>query len=311
MDLLSISRAIWRHKLAMLPIVLITLAGLYYVMEIKPPVYQSTAEVLLTNPKIITSTNPAVNDNPYADNPFANLGSLQEVADVVINKVTSPSVSQGLIDAGASPNYEVALSADVGGPPIIIVTGVGSSSASATNCAALVASAVESQLYGLQSADGVNAKNMINAYEYVKPQTAKVTVSPKLRELIAVLAIGALLMLVVVSVADVVDRRRKDREQLASDQLAELDRQLDRRRGLRGQLSHSEPQPALSSARWLDDDEQEGPRRPRSDDGEPVIASADTTEFAAIEPESESAGRQRNGKASLREGEPARSRGAR
>jgi capsular polysaccharide biosynthesis protein len=252
MDLISIGKAIWRHKLVMLPVLLVTLAGVYYVLAIKPPVYQSTAEVLLVNPKIVNSSNPNVNDNPYAANPYANLGNLQEVADVVIDKVTSPAVSQGLISDGASPEYQVALSADVGSPPIIIITGVGSTQASAVNCAALVATAVQNELYTLQANSGVTNSNMINSIEYVKPETAKVTVSPKLRELIAVLAVGALLLLVVVSVADVLERRRRDRAELASDELAELDRHLDRRRSSASDLAPAESRPVRRAARLFD-----------------------------------------------------------
>jgi capsular polysaccharide biosynthesis protein len=268
MDLISICKAIWRHKLAMLPVVLVTMAGAYYVLAIKPPVYQSTAEVLLVNPKIVNSSNPNVNDNPYADNPYANLGNLQEVADVVIDKVTSPAVSQGLINAGANPEYQVALSADVGSPPIIIVTGVGSTQTSAIYCAGLVANAVQSELYTLQANSGVTSSNMINSIEYVKPETAKITVSPKLRELIAVLAVGALLLLVVVSVADVLERRRRDRSDVAADELAQLDRQLDRRRGMR-----AAPAPArYGMARLFDDGEPDATPRRRFADWEPVPA---------------------------------------
>jgi capsular polysaccharide biosynthesis protein len=284
MDLISICKAIWRHKLAMLPVLLVTLAGMYYVLAIKPPVYQSTAEVLLVNPKIPNSSNSNSNaDNPYAANPYANLGNLQEVADVVIDKVTSPAVSQGLINAGASPEYQVALSADVGSPPIVIITGVGSSPTSAINCATLVATAVQNELYTLQANSGVTTPNMINSIEYVKPETAKVTVSPKLRELIAVLAVGALLLLVVVSVADVLERRRRDRADVASDELAALDRY----RGMHVELAVDESRPVRRAARLFDSAVPDGIPRPRNADYGLPAADYETArhEPAVAEPE--------------------------
>ena len=50
MDLLSIPRAIWRQKLATIPVILLTVLGVFYVVAVKPPVYQATASFLLVNP---------------------------------------------------------------------------------------------------------------------------------------------------------------------------------------------------------------------------------------------------------------------
>ena len=47
MDLLSISRTVWRHKLATIPVLLIMLVGMAYVLGVKaPPLYGMTSEEL-------------------------------------------------------------------------------------------------------------------------------------------------------------------------------------------------------------------------------------------------------------------------
>lgn len=205
MDLLAITSAIWRHKLATLPVLLLTLIGVGYVYAIKPPVYQAQASVLLVNPPTAT-----------ADNPYLNYGSLPVVADVVISVVTSQSGQQTLVAAGADPRYQVALSPAFGSPPIINVTGVGSDPATAISSANLVSSAIAADLLQMQAAKGVAARNMIGSQQIVRPVQAAKSSSGKLRTLIAVLAAGALALLVAVSAAETVARRRRDKPPLAA-----------------------------------------------------------------------------------------------
>ena len=50
MDLISIARTIFRHKLAMIPAVIITALGIFYVIAIKPPEYQAMATIVLISP---------------------------------------------------------------------------------------------------------------------------------------------------------------------------------------------------------------------------------------------------------------------
>ena len=42
MDLISIFRAVWRHKLATIPVILFTCLGAFYVVAVKAPVYQAS-----------------------------------------------------------------------------------------------------------------------------------------------------------------------------------------------------------------------------------------------------------------------------
>lgn len=60
----------------------------------------------------------------------------------------------------------------------------------------------------LQKQQGVNHLYMIQATDLVRPTQAQLSDSGKLRSLIAVLGLGIVLLFIVISVADAVDKRR-------------------------------------------------------------------------------------------------------
>jgi capsular polysaccharide biosynthesis protein len=215
MDLLSISQAIWRHKLAALPIVLFMILGTIYIFNIKPPVYQASASLLLVPPPDPPTSAQSTVDPRLgrinSNNPYVNLGNLDLVADVVIDLVTAPSAQQALVREGADPRYDVVISTDFESPPIVDITGVGSSAAEAIKSADLVTSAAAADLNQIQQKQGVNSYYLIRGVQLVQPRTAQETVSSKLRDFIVVIALGVIALFVVISVMDVADRRPRSR----------------------------------------------------------------------------------------------------
>jgi capsular polysaccharide biosynthesis protein len=213
MDLISVAQSLWRHKLVTIPVIVLTALMAFYVVKIKPPVYQSSASILLANPPTgaapsQVTTNPRLkNANPY--NTFVSYGNLAIVADTVIQLVTAPTGQQALSQSGVDPRYQMELSSAFGNPPIINITGVGSSPQVAIRSASLLAEAVKANLYNLQVKQGVDSFYMITTVEIVKPTQALRSSSGKLRSLIAVLGVGLILLFVAVSVTDAVDKRRK------------------------------------------------------------------------------------------------------
>jgi uncharacterized protein involved in exopolysaccharide biosynthesis len=211
-DLLSIAQTIWRHKKLMIPVLILTGVLAIYVVKIKPPVYESNASVLLTNPQSGATptqmkTDPSLKTvNPY--NTFVSYGDLDVVANAVMDLINSPAEAAPLVKQGVT-EFSLQLSSDFGNPPIIEITSQGSSRQAAIQSANVLVAAVKNDLYQIQKAQGVNTFYMISSYEVVKPVQADPSSSGKLRSLIAVLALGALLGLVVISVADALDRRRR------------------------------------------------------------------------------------------------------
>jgi capsular polysaccharide biosynthesis protein len=214
MDLISVVQSLWRHKLVSIPVIVLTAIAALYVVKLKPPVYQSTASILLANPQGAAtpsqiSADPHLkNANPY--NTFVSYGNLTIVADTVIQLVTAPTAQQALAQSGVDPRYQMALSTAYGTPPIINITGVGSSPQEAIRSANLLVEASDANLYSLQKKQGIDNFYMITGVEIVKPIHAQRSSSGKLRSLIAVLGLGMILLFVAVSVTEAIDKRRKD-----------------------------------------------------------------------------------------------------
>ncbi len=214
MDLLALSRTIWRHKIAVIPVLVLVLAGLIYVVKIKPPEYQSDAEILLVNPPA-APTQQEINADPSLAkidtyNPYLAYGDLTLVGDPVVDLVTSHSAQQALAAEGVSPKYQVAMSSDSGNPPIIDITGIGTTAASAVDAAQLVTRAAVADLLTLQQAQGVPPHYMINGQVVLPAKSAQVQVTPKLRAIIEVLGVGVILLFLVISIAEAFARKRDE-----------------------------------------------------------------------------------------------------
>jgi capsular polysaccharide biosynthesis protein len=235
MDLISILQAVWRRKLVAIPIILLTFAGAFYVLKVKPPVYEASSSFLLVNPPAgPTTAQIAINPKLAkinANNTYVNFGNLDLVADVVVDLVTAPSSQQALVQAGADPRYEVALANDFDSPPIIQITGIADSAQAAIQSAGLVTTAAETDLYQMQKSQGVNKFYMIKSIQLVQPRTAQKTESGKLRTLIIVFGLGVVMLFLVVSIMDAIEKRRTDRR-LNSDMAPRtLSEETDRETG--------------------------------------------------------------------------------
>ena len=227
MDLFTIAGTLWRHKLVTIPVILLTMMGTFYILVIKPATYEATASVLLTNPPAPPTAAQIVADPSLARvntyNPLASLGNPVLIADVLIQVVTSPTTKNALAREGADPGYQVALDVSLETPPAIDITGVGANAQSATQSAQLVADAVSQDLLKMQVSQHVNSNYMMSSVEYVYPTSTTSTTSGKLRSAIAVVAVGFIFLLLVVSVSQSIEQRKKrnlDRGKTASHAVA-------------------------------------------------------------------------------------------
>jgi Chain length determinant protein len=210
MDLFSIIGKVWRHKLATIPVLVLTALGAFYTLAIKAPVYQANAEILLTNPPPPPTAeqiarHPALG-NINANNTFVTYGNLDVAADAVIGVVTAES--DRLAAQGVDPRYQLTLSPDVGFPPVIQITGIGRTAQAAIHSASLVSQAARQSLYQLQARQGVNRYYMIKSVQLYPSAKAQVSASGKLRSLIAVIGLGAIMLFVVISVSEAMAKRR-------------------------------------------------------------------------------------------------------
>lgn len=228
MDLISIFRTMWRHKLATIPVILFTCLGVFYVMAIKAPVYQASASFALVYPPGAPTQAQMAADPKLAKintfNPLLGYSDPGVVSQIVISLVGTPSFQEALVKAGAGTQYQVAPSA--GSDEIIDVTGVGSSAQAAVLSANLVTKATEQALHQVQASQGVNPTYMIKSYQLALPNQAAQKLSSKLRSVIAFLALGALLLFITISIAEA--RGKRPTEPFNGNGIAAKTRPADR-----------------------------------------------------------------------------------
>jgi capsular polysaccharide biosynthesis protein len=222
MSLLLIMRKVWKYRLATLPIVLCVVVGAVYVIAIKPPVYEAAATYILVNPpppptQEQIARNPALG-SVDADNPYTRFSDSSVLVQVLASRLNSEEGRRGLAARGADPNYTVAPSAEFGfSAPILQITGTGTNPAAAVNTANLVGLALTNELDRMQEIRSVNKEYRIKTEAVVAPHDAKLKASGKLRALVAVLALGTILLFIAISVLDAVSGVRAQWAQGAAD----------------------------------------------------------------------------------------------
>ena len=218
MDLLSIARKIWRYKLLTLPLILLTFCGAVYAVAFKDPVYEAKSSYLLLNPPAPTPEEIAQDRSigQSADNPYTRFADQSVVVQVLTSRLSSEDARRKLTDAGADSRYTVAPTAGLGyTTPIVEITGVGPSPQTAIRTADVVGTALMRELNRMQEGQGVDPQYAIRTQQVAAPTHAELRASGQARMLVAVLVIGAVLMFLVVSVADAVTSLRLERRERA------------------------------------------------------------------------------------------------
>lgn len=216
MSLLAIARKVWRYKFATLPVVVFVLIGTAYVVAVRKPVYEASSTYILVNPPLPPTENDIARDPKLgrigSDNPYTRFSDQSVVVQLLTSRLSSDLARGELAKRGADPKYVVEPSAEFGfTAPLVHITGTGPSPAAAIRTAEVVGRAVTSELDGMQQARAVAPKYRIDAQRVVAPNNAKLKASGQLRSLVAVFALGAILLFLVVSVADALTTLRMER----------------------------------------------------------------------------------------------------
>ena len=217
MDLLLISRKIWRYRLVTLPVIALTLLGAFYVIAIKAPEYKVSSSYILINPPPPPTPdeiarNPALGRiNP--NNPYTRFSDQTVIVSLLSSSLSSDTARQELVNAGADPRYTVS-------PTCSSVTRAwwwrspewapqrkAPSHRRAGGCGPY------SRARPVQASQGVDPHYMIKTQAVVAPDSPKLQVSSTLRPLVGVLAIGAILLLLVVSAAEALETLRAELNQ--------------------------------------------------------------------------------------------------
>ena len=134
---------------------------------------------------------------------------------MLANTLSGDSAQRSLVEAGADSRYTVAPDIEFGSfSPIVKVTGIGGSPEAAVGTTKVVGAALTRELDRMQTAEGVAPEYMITTQQVGAP-VAQLQASGTLRALVGVLALGAILLFLVVSVVDGLAALRMDRAQRA------------------------------------------------------------------------------------------------
>jgi hypothetical protein len=215
MTLLLIARKLWHHRLLTLPVIALTLLGSFYVIAVKSPEYKVTSSYVLINPPP-PPTADAIAVNPKLarinpNNPYTRFSDQTVIVSLLSNSLSSAAARQELVNAGADPRYTVAPDLQLGySSSVVVVTGVGSTPQGAVHTAELVGAALNRQLDRIQASQGVDPHYMIKAQQVVSPDSPQQQISSKIRPLVGVLALGAILLLLAVSGAEALETLRAE-----------------------------------------------------------------------------------------------------
>jgi capsular polysaccharide biosynthesis protein len=216
MDLLSIVRKVWRYKLVTLPVVLLVLCGAVYVVAVKEPVYEASSSFILINPPAPPTAEDIARDPSLgrinSDNPYTRFSDQSVMLEVLASTMSSESAQRELLKAGADPRYKVARASEFGySSPIVKVTAQGPTPEVAVGSARQVGKVLTRELDGMQQAEGVDPHYRIKAQQVEPPDRAQLKASGQLRMLVGVLILGAVLLFLIVSVADALTNLRAER----------------------------------------------------------------------------------------------------
>jgi hypothetical protein len=216
-DLLLIARKIWRYKLATIPVIVLTLGGAVYAVAVKDPVYEAKSSYVLINPPAPPTAEEIARDPALgrvnSDNPYTRFVDQSVVVQVLTGTLSSESARRALQDQDADSRYTVAPSSELGySSPIVQITGVGATPRSAVHTAEVVGDALKRELDRMQAVRGVDPQYEIKTHEVESPAGAELRASGQARTLVAVLALGGILLFIVVSVADALSNLRRERE---------------------------------------------------------------------------------------------------
>lgn len=215
MSLLLILRKIWKFKLVTFPILALVLIGSYYVVAVTPPTYETSATYILVNPgppptETEIARNPALGRINW-DNPYTRFSDQAVLAQLLSSRLSNEGTRSSLVKQGADPGYTAAPSAEFGfSAPIIEITGTGTTPEAALKTTALVDRALTRELDRMQEVRNVDKRYRITTEAVATPGVPMLKASGKLRRLVAVLVLGAILLFVAISVLEALGALRAE-----------------------------------------------------------------------------------------------------
>lgn len=212
-DILSILRLLWRQRIVVVVMCVLSIILLAMVFAKTPPKYTAGSSVVLFNPPRAPGDEkppqPGTEEAKRIDNPYVRFNDTSIVVDVLRRMMLSDTTAERLRGKGVTAPYTIAANLDFYRGPIVDVATEGATAEGAIASNRLVVDELIATLAQMQADQGTDPIYSFTADEVVSPTKAKRVITSTLRRLIGAGAFCGFLVLASAVAADVFSARRK------------------------------------------------------------------------------------------------------
>lgn len=231
MDPVAVIKTLWRYKIFVLPVLLLTAVAAVYMFSYAPRTYEARTTYAIVAPQVPTAEQ--IEKDPAlgllnTDNPYLRSADTSLVAQVAVTRLNDVATGDFLAEQGLSTDYKVERPSDAF---LIDISGISDDKARAISTAKALGERLEQDLRTIQAINGASDRYLFTALVVASPEKATEQFSSRLRSVIVVVVAGLVLTLGAVSLARAVETTRNRERKSKND---------PRKRSLR-KISESNP----------------------------------------------------------------------
>ncbi len=209
MDLLNFVRTLWRHRWWTLPLVVLTGVAVGYVWLAADRVYEARADLVLIGPPGPPSPAELEADPSLAqaqlDNPYARAFDPTVITEIVA-RVVAAGADRGELPAG----YRIETARRYGSAaPLVEISARASDPLIASDHARAVSNGFVSALQNLQAVEEVHPRALITTRAVDTAREPREVLTQRLRAVVGVAGLGALLLIIAVTIAQAIAEHRQ------------------------------------------------------------------------------------------------------
>ena len=218
MDFVTSLKVVLRHWYLVVPALLLSVAGAFFVVQSVSPSFRASGTQVLLTPQVLPDIEAGDSPNPLLE------GGLTTAGDVIVARMTDPPVLDQLEDDGATASWEIQQPPTR--TPLLVTVVTGGSEADVLKTLDVVMTGIGDELIGSQVAVGVEEpENQIRTRQIRKDVEAQAGYGSRTRALLALLALGIAFSISLAFIADAMRTNRRKRREPArpADELGDLD----------------------------------------------------------------------------------------
>ncbi|KUM38863.1 hypothetical protein [Arthrobacter sp. EpRS71] len=213
MDPVAVIKTLWRYKVFVLPVLLLTAVAAVYMFSYAPRTYEARTTYAIVTPQVPTAEQ--IEKDPAlgmlnTDNPYLRSADTSLVAQVAVTRLNDVATGDFLAAQGLSTDYKVERPSDAF---LIDISGISDDKAQAISTAKALGERLEEDLRTIQTINGASDRYLFTALAVAPPEKATEQFSSRLRSVIVVVVAGLVLTLGAVSLARAVEAARNRERQ--------------------------------------------------------------------------------------------------